>query len=93
MASSSSTLRFFILQTAKPIKSRITKPAPTLIPIIAPMGMAKPSSSSFFSGAADEAAGAWVGAADSVTTDCITVTTIVSPPASTERDMDGLTVS
>ena len=93
IASSSSTLRFFILQTARPIRSRMTRPAPTLIPMIAPSGMAKPPSSSFFSGAADEAAGARVGATDSVTTDCMTVTTTVSPPASTESDMDALLVS
>jgi len=93
IASSSSTLRFFILQTARPMRSRMTRPAPTLIPMIAPSGMAKPLSSSFFSGAADEAAGARVGATDSVTTDCMTVTTTVSPPASTESDMDALYVS
>lgn len=55
IASSSSTLRFFILHTARPIRRSTTNPAPMLIPITAPRGMASPLLSSSFSFAVGEA--------------------------------------
>lgn len=94
IASSSSTARFFILHTARPIRRRTTNPAPTLIPMTAPRGIASPSLSSSFSFAVGVAeAGTEDLDTDSVTIDCMTVTTTVSPPASTEREVEGLSRS